>query len=128
LSRIDTSIDLVLANGMDSSSFIYHIAHPQTIDWATILDGLEKGGLKFERVEPSVWLEKVEAMPLDESPSKQMLPLWKKAVSCPFCLVGLAYGSTGRNKCRSNLSSKLPMDRETRGHCETLPPSVKNIS
>lgn len=63
--------------------FIYHIAHPRTLDWDSLLDNLQAAGLSFDRVSPSKWLERVEASSEDteENPSIQMLSMWQAAVS-----------------------------------------------
>ena len=60
--------------------FIRHIVHPITIEWSAVLDDLQAAGLIFERVTPQVWLGRVEASS-DDDPSKQMLPIWRAAVS-----------------------------------------------
>ena len=58
--------------------FIYHIAHPDTITWSTILAGLESAKLPFKRVTPIEWLDAVEKTE-EEDPSRQMLGLWRGA-------------------------------------------------
>lgn len=41
-------------------SVVYHIVNPNTsASWDDILDGLEDAGLKFERLEPMQWVERL---------------------------------------------------------------------
>ena len=41
-------------------SSVYHIVNPHTTtSWSDILRGLELAGLKFERVPPEEWLERL---------------------------------------------------------------------
>ncbi|WVR04200.1 hypothetical protein IAU60_001200 [Kwoniella sp. DSM 27419] len=63
------------------SHLVYHVAHPDTIPWNTILDGLQSSGMDFQRVPPRVWLDKVRATSDDpeENPSKGMLSMWQAA-------------------------------------------------
>lgn len=65
----------------ESVDEVYHIVHPETIAWSTILDGLEVAEMIFDRVEPSVWLEKLEKSLGEDDPSRQMLGMWRAAVS-----------------------------------------------
>ena len=62
---------------------MYHISHPNVIRWSTILDGLERGGLEFKRIDARLWLEKLEKNLEEDDPSRQMLGMWKTAVR-PF--------------------------------------------
>ena len=69
-------IDVVLPSS--PRELIYHIAHPDTIAWSTILAGLESAKLPFKRVAPTEWLDAVEKTE-EEDPSRQMLGLWRGA-------------------------------------------------
>ncbi|WVQ94361.1 hypothetical protein IAU59_001440 [Kwoniella sp. CBS 9459] len=64
-----------------NSPLIYHIVHPDPIEWSTILDGLSRAGLQFEAVRPQVWLDKVAKSLVghEEDPSGQMLSMWESA-------------------------------------------------
>lgn len=48
----------------------------------TVLDGLSDAGLKFDRIQPELWLEKMDQSPDDPeaNPSKEMLGMWQGAV------------------------------------------------
>jgi hypothetical protein len=35
---------------------VYHVVNPHISSWTTILEGLHKGGLTFQEVEPKDWL------------------------------------------------------------------------
>lgn len=72
------SVDIVLADR--AQQFIYHVVHPLTVSWATVLAGLQSAGMSFKPVEAGRWLAKVDAL-APEDPSRQMLPLWSAAVS-----------------------------------------------
>ena len=80
--HVKHSIDVVNGDQIHAP-FIYHIVHPLLIHWTTVLDGLQAAGMIFDRVSQAVWLDKVEASPDDPvmNPSKQMLSMWKAAVS-----------------------------------------------
>lgn len=50
----------VLLNPSASKSAVYHIVNPNTsASWDDILNGLEYAGLKFERLEPMEWVERL---------------------------------------------------------------------
>lgn len=61
---------------------IYHIVHPKLVKWATVLEGVTASGIKYDRLSPPEWLERVgrSLVKKEEDPSGQMLPLWQAAV------------------------------------------------
>ncbi|WRT66055.1 uncharacterized protein IL334_003007 [Kwoniella shivajii] len=73
-------IDIVMSDRQDTT-FVYHVAHPSTIEWVDILRLLEASNLPFQRVSPETWLQKVEETSdnLQDNPSKGMLQMWKAA-------------------------------------------------
>ncbi|WVF66748.1 hypothetical protein IAT40_001490 [Kwoniella sp. CBS 6097] len=71
-----------VVNGVKiDSPLIYHIVHPDPIEWSTILDGLSGAGVNFKAVSPKIWLQKVARYLAgnDEDSSGQMLDLWRSA-------------------------------------------------
>lgn len=99
-----TSVDVVIPDGDTEFAHIYHIAHPDTVSWDTVLNGLRSAGVGFEAVSPAEWLHRVQGSPDDpvQNPSKQMLSMWQSAVSghgqlYPIGLVSdpLQYGPEG---------------------------------
>lgn len=78
-----TSVDVVITDGDTEFAHIYHIAHPDTVRWDTVLNGLKSAGVDFEAVSPAEWLHRVEGSSDDpvQNPSKQMLSMWQSAVS-----------------------------------------------
>ncbi|KAL7419511.1 hypothetical protein Q5752_005422 [Cryptotrichosporon argae] len=66
-----------IALGDADRPFIYHVVHPDAMEWGTILDSLRQSGIEFTAVPPAEWVRKVEAS-TDER-SKQMLLIWKPA-------------------------------------------------
>lgn len=64
-------------------SVVYHIVNPDvSASWTDILNGLEAGGLKFDRVERTEWLERLAAS--EKDPQKN--PIIKLLV-CAFNLL-----------------------------------------
>lgn len=48
-----------------------------------MLDDLQAAGMKFDRVESSAWVQKMEQSEedLEKNPSRGMLGMWRQAVS-----------------------------------------------
>ena len=94
-AALTPSVDIVLGDMVPQ--FIYHVVHPLTISWQTVVAGLRAAQVPFEAVEASHWLPKVDALE-PEDPSRQMLPLWSTAVSSLHLLTDVSliqqYGKT----------------------------------
>lgn len=62
---------------------VYHVTHPEPIQWSAVLDGLEKAGLEFDRVPPVEWLDRMDKTTDDPEidPTRGMLHMWRAAVS-----------------------------------------------
>ncbi|KAJ3895239.1 L-aminoadipate-semialdehyde dehydrogenase [Lentinula edodes] len=75
--------EIVLA-AVPPQSAVYHIVNPNTsASWEDILDGLEYAGLKFDRVEPLQWVERLAHSDQDgeKNPTIKLLPFFRMRYS-----------------------------------------------
>nr|XP_019010654.1 uncharacterized protein I206_03956 [Kwoniella pini CBS 10737]OCF49435.1 hypothetical protein I206_03956 [Kwoniella pini CBS 10737] len=91
-----------------SSPLIYHVVHPNNLEWQTVLNGLHAAGLSFKRVKPQEWLNYVDASvnDLELNPSKQMLHMWTEAYgdaskSPPEIMVDISNSSIASSTIRN---------------------------
>ncbi|OCF34514.1 hypothetical protein I316_03555 [Kwoniella heveanensis BCC8398] len=105
----------VVEGAKSKSPLVYHIVHPDPIDWSAILDGLTQAGLQFEAVLPRTWLEKVaeSLVENEEDPSGQMLNMWRSAYGDDSKVYRhVDVGVTHAKAISSTLRDIKPVDRE----------------
>jgi hypothetical protein len=61
-------------------SAVYHVLNPHIGKWSDILEGLKAGGLKFEVIERTEWLERLAK----SNPDVAINPSYKLLVSYAF--------------------------------------------
>jgi thioester reductase-like protein len=68
--------DLVIAHAPGG---VYHVVNPRAAEWRTVVDGLAAGGLEFDRVPATEWLDKLAASYPDPetNPSYKLLSFWE---------------------------------------------------
>ncbi|KAJ4473884.1 L-aminoadipate-semialdehyde dehydrogenase [Lentinula aciculospora] len=70
----------IVLNADPPKSAVYHIVNPNTsASWNDILDGLNYAGMKFERVEPLRWVERLAQSNQDgeQNPAVKLLPFFR---------------------------------------------------
>ena len=84
LSDFRLRLDIICGQKPRNDEAVFHVAQPAVLKWSQILDMLEQAGLPFERLPVGQWLSRVEASSddLTANPSKKMLFLWQRTVSC----------------------------------------------
>jgi len=62
-----------------SSSYCWHVIQPHRVTWNSILDHLNKAGLKFKRKSTADWLQSLRGSSQDPSvnPSIKLLSFWE---------------------------------------------------
>ncbi|KIK50782.1 hypothetical protein GYMLUDRAFT_51012 [Collybiopsis luxurians FD-317 M1] len=74
----------VVLNPITPKSIVYHIVNPDTsASWGDILDSLEEAGLKFERLGPMEWVERLGRSDQDgeRNPTVKLLPFFRTRYS-----------------------------------------------
>ncbi|KAJ3986293.1 L-aminoadipate-semialdehyde dehydrogenase [Lentinula detonsa] len=78
------AITEIVLNTEHKKSSVYHIVNPNTsASWNDILDGLEYAGMKFERLEPLQWVERLAQSNQDgeQNPTVKLLPFFRMRYS-----------------------------------------------
>ncbi|ORY34306.1 putative L-aminoadipate-semialdehyde dehydrogenase [Naematelia encephala] len=77
-----SEIVLGTASNPDPHARVYHVLNPHTAQWSAILEGLKKGGLDFEPVDRTVWLERLAASDPDvtKNPTYKLLSFYQNRI------------------------------------------------
>ncbi|KAL0568452.1 hypothetical protein V5O48_013531 [Marasmius crinis-equi] len=90
---------------------VYHIVNPdRSVPWSKLMDGLEEAGIKFERVEPKEWVERLSRsdQDLEKNPTIKLVGFFRNRWVSPSRRTPMVFETEETGKVASSIRDSPP--------------------